>query len=189
MRHRLRGRSDAVGAGKHLPAEREAQSVRPKSALPVLFGLVLVTAGCAGTPASEPTDGPTATPTAGSAGQPTGTVDFADGPKEPPPRPSALNASSVREYVRTHEYRHAYNSLWVNGYTEVTLDCRVGDVGRRAWGYEAVVTCTGSSNTRVPENATVTPGPHADWFTRSYRYRVSETATERTRVENRDPVS
>jgi hypothetical protein len=94
----------------------------------------------------------------------------------------------VREYVRAHEYRYAYNSLWINEYTEVTLDCRVDDVTRRSWGYEAVVTCTGYSNTDVPEDATATPGPHADWFTQSFRYRVSEGATERVRVETRDPV-
>jgi hypothetical protein len=164
--------------------------MRPRAAL--LCCLVLVTAGCAGTPAGEPTDGSSGSatsPTAGSTGPPTGSVDFADGPKDPPARPATLNASSVREYVRTHEYRHAYNSLWITEYTEVSLDCRVDDVTRRAWGYEAVVTCTGYSNTDVPENATATPGPHADWFTQSFRYRVSGTATERTRVENRDPVS
>ena len=166
--------------------------MRPRVILAALVSLALVTAGCAGTPTGEPT----ATLTGGSAGSatttptgpPTDTVDFPDGPKSPPARPSALDESSVRECVRTHEYRYAYNSLWFNEYTEVTLDCRVDGVTRRTWGYEAVVTCTGCSNTVVPENATATPGPHADWFTQSFRYRVSDGATERSRVENRDPV-
>jgi hypothetical protein len=149
--------------------------------------LALVTAGCAGSPpdgtpaTGTPTQTPTVTPDR------SGTIDFPDGPKERPDRPSTLNASSVREYVRTHEYRYAYNSLWVNEYTDVTLDCRVDDVHRRDGGYEAVVTCTGHSNTRVPENATVTPGPHADWFTQSFRYYVSEDTVLRLDAENRDP--
>ena len=122
---------------------------------------------------------------------PAGSVDFPDGPKDRPDRPSTLNASTVREYVRTYEYRYAYNSLWIDEYTDVTLDCRVDDVTRRSWGYEAVVTCTGYSNTRIPESATPptpTPGPHADWFTQTYRYRVSEDTIRRYDAENRDPV-
>lgn len=70
----------------------------------------------------------------------------------------------------------------------MTLDCRVDDVDERSWGYEVVVTCTGHSNTRPPENATATPGPHFDYFTQSYRYRVSEKATQRSEAENREPV-
>jgi hypothetical protein len=166
--------------------------MRPRVVLAALASLALVTAGCAGTPTDEPTTTPTGR-SAGSAspsptGPPSGTVDFPDGPKSAPTRPPTLNESSVREYVRAHEYRYAYNSLWMGEYTEVTLDCRVDGVTRRAWGYEAVVTCTGYSNTDVPENSTATPGPHADWFTQSFRYRVSADATERVRVENRDPV-
>lgn len=34
-----------------------------------------------------------------------------------------------------------------------------------------------------------TAAPHADWFTQSFRYRVSENATHRDKVEARDPVS
>lgn len=165
--------------------------MRLRLALPVVLSLALVTAGCAGTP----TDGSTATTTDESTPTtvqpPSGDVDFPDGPKDPPARPSTLNESSVREYVRTYEYRYAYNSLWINEYTDVTLDCRVDNVGQRAWGYEAVVTCTGYSNTDIPENATTptpTPGPHADWFTQTYRYLVSEEATNRREAANRDPV-
>ncbi|MFB6129759.1 MAG: hypothetical protein ABEJ28_02950 [Salinigranum sp.] len=91
-----------------------------------------------------------------------------------------MNASSVREYVGSYEYRIAYNSLWVDGNTSVTLACRVDDVTERPWGYEAVVTCTGSSET---------DGLNADWFTQTYRYRLSGTALDRTGTESRDPVS
>jgi hypothetical protein len=154
---------------------------RPRTAAVVLLALALAlaTAGCVGTGTATPT----ATPL------PPGSVDFPDGPKEPPERPAALNRSSVREYVETFEYRVAYNSLWINEYTEVTLACRVDDVSERPWGYEAVVTCTGHSDTDVPANATATPGPHGDWFTQSFRYRVGENATHRHQVDPREPVS
>jgi len=159
--------------------------MRRQLGLALLSALVLVTAGCAGGSTGTVTDTATEPPTATL--QP-GEIDVPDGPKAPPDRPSTLNESSVREYVRTYEYRYAYNSLWINEYTNVSLDCRVDDVTRREWGYETVVTCTGYSNTGVPANATATSGPHADWFTQSYRYRVSAAATQRQRVENRDPV-
>lgn len=144
----------------------------------VLLAFVLVTAGCVGMPSI----GETPTPL------PPGSIEFPDGPKEPPERPADLTAESVRQYVVTFEYRYVYNQLWLNQYTEVTLECRVDDLTERSWGYEVVVTCTGHSNTRPPENATATPGPHYDYFTQSYRYRVSETATRRSEAENRDPV-
>lgn len=151
-----------------------------RGVLAALAGLALLAAGCAGTPTGDPTTTPT--------GPPSGSVEFPDGPKSPPDRPSTLSESSVREYVRAYEYRYAYNSLWINEHTTVTLDCRVDGVSRQGSGYEAVVTCTGYSNTDVPENSTATPGPHADWFTQSFRYRVSESATERHETETRDPV-
>ena len=152
---------------------------RPRTAAVVLLALALATAGCVG----AGTGTPTATPL------PPGSVDFPDGPKEPPERPAALTRSSVREYANTFEYRVAYNSLRINEYTEVSLACRVDDVSERPWGYEAVVTCTGHSDTDVPANATATPGPHADWFTQSFRYRVGENATHRHQVDPREPVS
>ena len=95
----------------------------------------------------------------------------------------------MRAYVGAYEYRVAYDSLWTNEYTDVTLACRVDDVAERPWGYEAVVTCTGHSETNVPANSTAKPAPHADWFTRSFRYRVSEDATHRDEVDPREPVS
>lgn len=152
---------------------------RPRTAAVALLVLALAATGCVGTQVGTPT----ATPL------PPGSVDFPDGPKEAPERPAALNLASVTEYVRAYEYRVAYNSLWTNEYTDVTLACRVDDVSEQRWGYEAVVTCTGHSYTNVPENATATPGPHADWFTRSFRYRISEDATHRHEVDPREPVS
>jgi hypothetical protein len=163
---------------------------RPRTAAVLLLALTLTVAGCAGTGIGTGTGTPTATtemPTATPL--PRGSVDFPDGPKAPPERPTVLNGSAVREYVRALEYRVAYNSLWINEYTDVTLSCRVDGVSEQPWGYEAVVTCTGYSDTNVPENATATPGPHADWFTQSFRYRVGADATHRHRVDSRDPVS
>jgi len=155
------------------------------------LALHLVTAGCAGGPtgAGTATDANTATEPPPTTPDRSGDIDFPDGPKAPPERPSTLNESSVREYAWTYEYRYAYNSLWISEHTDVTPDCRVDDVTRGAKGYGAVVTCTGYSNTRVPENATGTPGPHADWFTQTYRYREREGATQRFEAANRDPVS
>jgi hypothetical protein len=147
--------------------------------LAALLAVALASAGCVGTAPGTPT----ATPL------PPGSVDLPDGPKDRPERPSALNESSVREYVGAYEYRYAYNSLWINEHTDVTLDCRVDDVSERPWGYEAVVTCTGHSDTTGPANSTATPGPHADWFTQSFRYRVSDDATHRRGVEPRTTVS
>ncbi len=152
---------------------------RPPIAAVVLLALALATAGCVATG----TGTPTATPL------PQGSVDDPDGPKEPPERPAEMNQSSVRAYVAAYEYSVAYDSLWISQYTDVTLACRVDDVSEAPWGYEAVVTCTGHSDTTVPEDATATPGPHADWFTQSFRYRVSEDATHRHQVDPRDPVS
>jgi len=158
-------------------------------------GMVPATGCLSGTPesGSDTTDSPQTdadgSPSGTATPLPPGSVDFPDGPKAPPERPSSLTESTVRNYVRAHEYRYAYNSLWVNEHSDVELDCRVDSVADRQWGYEAVVTCTGYSNTDPPEDSTATPGPHADWFTQSFRYRVSENATHRLRVDNRDPVS
>ena len=91
--------------------------------------------------------------------------------------------------MKTFEYRLAYNRLWINEYTEVTLDCQVASVSERPWGYEAVVSCTGHSNTNVPEDATVTRGPHYDWFTQEFLYRVSEETTHRSQLENRETTT
>lgn len=150
-----------------------------RTAAVAVLTLAITTAGCLGAEKGTPT----ATPL------PPESITVPDGPKEPPERPAVLNESSVGKYVKAFEFRIAYNSLWINEYTDVTLACRVDTVSTRPWGYEAIVTCTGHSDTDVPENATATPGPHADWFTQSFRYRVSENATHRDQVDPRDPVS
>lgn len=157
----------------------------------LVLALALALAGCTGPQDAATTPTPTATPTATPAPTPLppGDVDFPDGPKERPERPDQLTASSVGEYVEAFEYRYAYNSLWLSEYSTVTLACRLDNVTERSWGYAAVVTCTGYSNTTPPANATETAGPHADWFTQSFRYRVSEHAIHREQIENRDPVS
>ena len=146
-----------------------------RPALVAVLVVALTTAGCVSTGLGTPT----ATPL------PSGSVDFPDGPKEPPERPPTLNRSSVRDYVRTYEYRFAYNSLWVNQYSHVSLDCETESVTAKPWGYEAIVTCSGHSDTDVPSDVTATPVPHYDWFTQSFRYRVSESTVHRTEVEPR----
>ncbi|WP_157526131.1 hypothetical protein [Halorientalis sp. IM1011] len=115
-----------------------------------------------------------------------GDIDFPDGPKERPERPSPVSENTVREYVKRHEYRYVYNSLWIDEHTDVIVDCRVDSVEQRQWGYEAVVTCTGYAESQENPTATIA---HADWFTQSYRYRVSENTTQRLEAKNRDPVS
>lgn len=151
-----------------------------RAVLPALLCIALLSAGCVNGPLGSAS--PTATPPSGEI------VTLPDGPKDEPDRPEELTHSSVRDYVKDFEYRYAYNSLWINKHTNVVLDCRIDNLTERAWGYEAVVTCTGYSNTEVPENSTATPGPHADWFTQSYRYLVTTDATYRKDAENRDPV-
>lgn len=118
-----------------------------------------------------------------------GSIELPDGPKEHPERPPVLNESSVRSYVETYEYRYVYNTLWSGESTDVDLVCRVDAVTERSWGYDAVVTCTGSSTSRPPQDGTLTVQTHADWFTQSFRYDVSEDATARVDVDDRDPVS
>lgn len=173
--------------------------MRHRCAVAAVLALLIATAGCGGAPSATPTTAtePTRTPTTASEptrtptttteptetptpSPPSGSIDFPEGPKERPERPPTLNESSVRGYVGNYEYRIAYNSLWLNESSTVTLACRVDSVTERPWGYAAVVTCTGSSET---------DGLNGDWFTQSYRYRVSETALDRTQIEPRDPVS
>ena len=147
--------------------------------------LLLVTAGCLGGPlgpgSPTPTESPTATPLPADEA-----VGFPDGPKERPERPATLNASSVDDYVYAFEYRYAYNSLWVNERSEVHVECEVESVNETGYGHEALVTCSGYSGPDESYTAngteTPTPVPHADWFTQTYRYRVSEDTTIRERV-------
>ena len=155
----------------------------------LVLALALGLAGCTGPQDAATTPSPTPTATPAPTPLPPGDVDYPDGPMERPERPDQLTASAVGEYVESFEYGYAYNSLWLSEHSSVTLACRLDNVTERPWGYAAVVTCTGYSNTTPPANATETAGPHADWFTQSFRYRVSENATHREQVKNRDPVS
>ncbi|GCF12817.1 hypothetical protein Harman_07520 [Haloarcula mannanilytica] len=151
----------------------------------MVLGVVVLAAGCLGGPSSGPTEPATTT----EAATPTGTVEFHDGPKDRPDRPATLNESSVREFVSEYEYRHVYNGLWQGEYTQMTLGCRIDAVTERSWGYDVIVTCTGSSTAEPPADSTATEGVIADYFTQSYRYSVSADALARESVENRDPVS
>ena len=152
----------------------------------VVLGFVALMAGCFGVPPSE---SPTPADTTTTVPPPTGTVEFNDGPKERPDWPTVLNESSVREFVYEYQYRSVYNGLWQGEYTAMRLACRVDTVTERSWGYDVVVTCTGSSTTDPPAGSTATEGPISDYFTQSYRYSVSADALARESVENRDPVS
>ncbi|GGK82208.1 hypothetical protein [Haloarcula sebkhae] len=158
-----------------------SQSVR----LAVL-GVVVLTAGCFGAPSPG---SPTPSEATTTVAPPTGTVEFHDGPKERPDRPATLNESSAREFVYNYQYRSVYNGLWQGEYTEMRLACRVDTVTERSWGYDVVITCTGSSTTDPPVGSTATEGPISDYFTQSYRYSVSADALARESVENRDQVS
>lgn len=159
-------------------------------ALHLLTLALVLTAGCVGDPlagSSSPTgDSPrspepttTDTPLSGDP------VEFPDGPKERPERPATPNESTVREYARTYEYRYAYNSLWYGEGSDVELECDVESVTEQSYGYEAVVTCTGYSNTRgTTANSTATGTTlHADWGSQTYRYRISADATTRAHAE------
>ena len=145
--------------------------------LPLVLLLVTLSAGCLGGPLGPGSPTPSATPLPADEA-----VEFPDGPKERPDRPATLNTSSVDDYVYFFEYRYVYNSLWFGEHTSVHVECEVDSVNETGYGYEAVVTCSGYSNTDVPENSTTTPAPHADWFTQTYRYRVDSNTTLRERV-------
>lgn len=77
----------------------------------------------------------------------------------------------------------------MNNYTEVSLECSVREVTERSWGYEVAVMCTGSSTTDPPPNSTAKGPVHYDWFTQTYTYHVSGTATERREAPNATPTS
>lgn len=148
----------------------------------VVVSLVLV-AGCLGGPATGPATSPESTesPTATSSPLPQQQVDLPTGPMEAPDPPAAFNESSVREYVRTYEYRYVYNALWYGENTEVGLTCDVGSVEDIGVGWRVEVTCSGYSNTQGEasgnETATVL---HADWGSRTFVYYVDDDSVVRT---------
>jgi hypothetical protein len=171
---------------KYLLSVGAIPAVSSRIARTAVLGFVVLTAGCFGGPSPGSASPSEAATTVAS---PTGTVEFQDGPKDRPDRPATLNDSSVREFVYEYEYRRVYNGLWQGEHTQMTLACRVDKVTGRSWGYDVIVTCTGSSTTDPPADSTATAGPIADYFTQSYRYSVSADAVARESVENRDPVS
>ena len=190
---------------------RPARRTTRRALLGACAGVVAALAGCVsdggppggtdsstGTSTREATDTPTPTavPTDDRTtdGSETGTVgagtpsyrpvDFPDGPKSPPAVPSTLTAESVRTFVRTHEYRYAYNELWMGEGTEVSLDCSVRRVGRIDDGWRAIVRCTGYANRQaaVPNGTSTATAVHADYFTQYWAYRVAEESVRRRRA-------
>lgn len=104
------------------------------------------------------------------------------GPKDQALIPESLTESSVREFVHTTEYRYVYNTLWYDDSSEVHVDCEVDSVAHEANGWRAVVTCTAYSNTGGDprENGTGTSTVvHADYFTQTYVYWVTEDSVHR----------
>lgn len=168
-----------------------------KSALPLALVLVVLTAGCVSGPVGSPTptdipsevsQSPTEMPTTAteaSTPPPNRTVEFPDGPKERPERPETLTEESVGEFVKTHEYRYAYNQLWYNEHSEVHLDCELQSVTERDGWYEVTVSCTGYSNTggETSGNETATE-LHADWFTQTFVYSLDENSLIRERADS-----
>lgn len=137
---------------------------------------VVALSGCLGGVPADSTDSPTATATP----FPSGSTTLPDGPKTAPERPDTLTESAVREYVRTYEYRYAYNALWYSEHSDVNLECSVDAVHERASGYAATVSCTGYSNTGGDTEGTQTATElHADWFTQTYTYLVDGDTTRR----------
>ncbi|MCJ0618294.1 hypothetical protein JZX76_01785 [Haloarcula hispanica] len=171
---------------RHLLSVGAIPAVSSRIARTAVLSFVVLAAGCFGGPSPESAAPSEAATTVAS---PTGTVEFHDGPKDPPDQPATLNESSAREFVYENQYRSVYNGLWQGEHTEMTLDCRIDNVTERSWGYDVVITCTGSSTTDPPAGSTATDGPISDYFTQSYRYSVSADALARETVENRDAVS
>lgn len=167
---------------------------RSRALIAAVTVALLVTSGCVATPGGPATgDG---SPAATSAGATTGTaastplpgtsIDWPDGPKEPPERPSTLNESSVGSFARTYEYRFVYNSLWYDETSEVSAECELDAVERRGDAWRAVVTCTAYSNTGGESTADGTATStvvHADWFTQTYVYWIDEESVHRDRAE------
>lgn len=153
----------------------------------LLLAAALVFAGCLGGPASTdatPTDAtPDTAPDRSVTPYPNRTVSFPDGPEERPERPATLDRSTASEFVRTFEYRRAYNRLWYGEHSEVHLDCEGREVTERADGYRVVVRCSGYSNTGgdAAGNGTATV-VHADWETQTFAYYVDGNTLVRERV-------
>ncbi|QZX98574.1 hypothetical protein [Halobaculum rubrum] len=167
---------------------------RSRTLIAAVAVALLVTSGCLATPGTPTTgDGsPSATSagdtsaTAASTSLPGTSIDWPDGPKERPERPTALNESSVGSFARTYEYRYVYNSLWYDETSEVSAECELDAVERRGDAWRAVVTCTAYSNTGGESTADGTATStvvHADWFTQTYVYWIDGESVHRERAE------
>jgi len=153
----------------------------------------LAVAGCVGAPAesgsptsdtdADDTPDPTTSDTATVEPRSDTEVEWPEGPKERPDRPAAWSESTAREFVKTHEYRYAYNGLWYGPKTDVTLECEIDDADPVADGYEVTVSCTGYSNTQTVVEEGGTPVEmHADYFTQTYTYYVDDDSIVRQRA-------
>ena len=105
---------------------------------------------------------------------PEGSVEFPDGPKSRPERPGDLTAETVREYVKTFEYRWVFNKLYHGESTEVHEECGVDSVTEYGEGFRVVVWCSAYANYES-DGSTV----HADYFTQYATYFVGPDNTVR----------
>jgi len=167
---------------------------RSRALIAAVAVALLATSSCLATPGAPPTgDGSPATASAddttemaASTPLPGTSVDWPDGPKEAPERPSTLNESSVGAFARTYEYRYVYNSLWYDATSEVSAECELDAVERRGDAWRAVVTCTAYSNTggeSTTDGTATSTVVHADWFTQTYVYWIDEESVHRDRAE------
>jgi hypothetical protein len=130
------------------------------------------------TPDSTASDSTTTGPTTHALGVetslPEGSVEFPDGPKSRPERPDDLTAETVRQYVKTFEYRWVYNKLYHDETTEVHEECGVDSVTEYGVGFRVVVWCSAWA-TYESGGETV----HADYFTQYATYFVGSNSTVR----------
>lgn len=111
---------------------------------------------------------------------PEGSASLPAGPKSRPERPSDLTAESVREYVRTFEYRYVYNELHADETTAVDVECGVESVEANGDWFRAVAWCSGYANAER-DGETV----HADAFAEYATYFVGPDSTVRREGRSR----
>jgi len=125
------------------------------------------------------TDEPTTHPVEVSTSLPEGSVEFPDGPKSRPERPDELTAESVREYVKTFEYRYVYNLLYRDESTSVHAESGVDSVSEYGRGFRVVAWCSAWAN--YDQDGTTL---HADYFTQYATYFVGPDSTVRYEGES-----
>ncbi|ESS05952.1 MAG: hypothetical protein A07HB70_01495 [uncultured archaeon A07HB70] len=143
----------------------------------LLAALAAGLAGCAAGPTpTDPPDTPAGSPESSPTPSP---VAFPDGPKAEPARPDPLTRESVREYVRTHEHRYAYNTLYQGPAWDVSVGAEVLAVTEAADGFRVRVESYGGAS-RGGGTASPTGTPvAADWGRREFVYVVTPEATRR----------